>query len=160
MVATTAPTEADVAVPAGDPASAPEPGVAHELHLYIVVRTTTASEGRNVPRVADDPKWTDPGLLVMGSLAEGPKHGYAMVQDVMETTGVRLGPGTLYGAIARLEARGLIEAVDGGDSRRRPYTLTMRGVEVLEQQLAGMQRFAGLGRRRLTRLSPVLRGAS
>jgi DNA-binding PadR family transcriptional regulator len=115
---------------------------------------------RPVPRVADDPKWTDPGLLVMGSLAAGPKHGYAMVQDVVETTGVRLGPGTLYGAIARLEARGLIEAVDGGDSRRRPYKLTARGVEVLERQLAGMQRFAGLGRQRLTRLSPTLRGAS
>jgi DNA-binding PadR family transcriptional regulator len=113
-----------------------------------------------VPRVADDPKWTDPGLLVMGSLAAGPKHGYAMVQDVVETTGVRLGPGTLYGAIARLEARGLIEALDGGDSRRRPYKLTARGVEVLERQLAGMQRFAGLGHERLTRLSPTLRGAS
>jgi len=113
-----------------------------------------------VPRVADDPKWTDPGLLVMGSLAEGPKHGYAMVQDVEDTTGVRLGPGTLYGAIARLEARGLIEALDNGDSRRRPYKLTVRGVEVLERQLAGMQRFAGLGRARLVKLSPTLRGAS
>ena len=113
-----------------------------------------------MPRVADDPKWTDPGLLVMGSLADGPRHGYAMVQDVEETTGVRLGPGTLYGAIARLEARGLIEAIDSEDSRRRPYRLTTRGVEVLERQLDGMQRFAGLGRRRLTRLTPVLKGAS
>ncbi|HXQ90446.1 MAG TPA: PadR family transcriptional regulator [Acidimicrobiales bacterium] len=113
-----------------------------------------------MPRVADDPKWTDPGLLVMGSLAEGPKHGYAVLQDVEQTTGVRLGPGTLYGAIARLEARGLIEALDGGESRRRPYRLTSRGAEVLGQQLATMARFAGLGRRRLARLAPVLRGAS
>jgi len=113
-----------------------------------------------VPRVADDPKWTDPGLLVMGSLAEGPKHGYAMVQDVAETTGVRLGPGTLYGAIARLEARGLIEALDSDDTRRRPYRLTGRGVEVLATQLADMQRFAGLGRRRLAHLTPVLGSAS
>jgi len=113
-----------------------------------------------VPRVADDPKWTDPGLLVLGSLADGPKHGYAMVQDVEESTGVRLGPGTLYGAIARLEARGLIEALDGGDSRRRPYRLTARGVEVLEHQLAGMQRFAGLGRRRLARLTPAFGSTS
>lgn len=113
-----------------------------------------------MPRVADDPKWTDPGLLVMGSLAEGPKHGYAMVQDVEETTGVRLGPGTLYGAIARLEARGLIEALDGGDSRRRPYRLTARGVEVLEHQFATMQRFAGIGRRRLAHHAPAFRGAT
>jgi len=113
-----------------------------------------------VPRVADDPKWTDPGLLVMGSLAEGPKHGYAMVQDVLDTTGVRLGPGTLYGAIARLEARGLIEALDSEDSRRRPYRLTGRGVEVLEGQLAAMHRFAGQGRRRLARSQLVLKGAS
>jgi DNA-binding PadR family transcriptional regulator len=83
-----------------------------------------------------------------------------MVQDVEETTGVRLGPGTLYGAIARLEARGLIEAIDSDDARRRPYRLTTRGVEVLELQIAGMQRFAGLGRRRLARHAPILRGAS
>ncbi len=113
-----------------------------------------------MPRVADDPKWTDPGLLVMGSLAGGPKHGYAMVRDVEECTGVRLGPGTLYGAIARLEARGLIEALDAADTRRRPYRLTARGVEVLERQFADMQRFAGLGRRRLARLTPAPRGAS
>jgi DNA-binding PadR family transcriptional regulator len=96
----------------------------------------------------------------MGSLAEGPKHGYAMVQDVEETTGVRLGPGTLYGAVARLEARGLIEALDGGDSRRRPYRLTTRGVEVLEAQFESMQRFAGIGRRRLAHHRPALRGAT
>jgi DNA-binding PadR family transcriptional regulator len=113
-----------------------------------------------VPRVADDPKWSDPGLLVMGSLADGPKHGYAMVKDVEETTGVHLGPGTLYGAIARLEARGLIEALDGGDSRRRPYRLTTRGVAVLERQLSAMHRFAGVGRRRLARLTPAVGGAS
>jgi len=108
-----------------------------------------------VPRHAADPKWTDPGLLVMGSLADGPKHGYAMVQDLEESTGVRLGPGTLYGAIARLEARGLIEPLEAADSRRRPYRLTARGVEVLGRQLADMQRFAGIGRRRLARLAPV-----
>lgn len=113
-----------------------------------------------MPRVADDPKWTDPGLLILGSLAEGPKHGYAMTRDVEESTGVHLGPGTLYGAVARLEARGLIEPLASDDPRRRPYRLTARGAEVLDHQLAGMQRFAGLSRRRLARLAPVLRGAT
>jgi len=168
MVATGASPEADAS---GETQAATRfcvraaPG--RDAWLYYVLRTKGArsaargaGEEDPVPRVADDPKWTDPGLLVMGSLAGGPKHGYAMVRDVEESTGVRLGPGTLYGAIARLESRGLIEALDGDDSRRRPYRLTARGVEVLERQLAGMQRFAGVGRRRLARLSPSLRGAS
>ena len=113
-----------------------------------------------MPRRPDDPRWTDPGLLVLGSLAAGPRHGAAMVDDVEETAGVRLGPGTLYGAIARLEARGLIEPLPAEDARRRPYRLTARGAEVLHQQLATMQRFAGVGRRRLTRYAPALGGAS
>ena len=108
-----------------------------------------------MPRRAEDPRWTDPGLLVMGSLTNGPKHGYAIIQDVEETTGNRMGPGTLYGALARLEERGLIEALeeDGSGSPRRPYRLTARGVTVLEEQLEGMRRFAALGRRRLRRSS-------
>ena len=61
----------------------------------------------------------DPGLLVLTSLADGPKHGYAITADVEEFAGVRLGPGTLYGALARLESKGLIEALPAED-RRRP----------------------------------------
>jgi len=113
-----------------------------------------------VPRRAEDPRWSDPGLLVLGSLADGPKHGYAMVRDVEDTTGVRLGPGTLYGAIARLESRGLIEALDGDESRRRPYRLTSRGAEVLGAQLVAMQRFAGMGRRRLARHASAFGGGA
>lgn len=103
-----------------------------------------------MPRRAEDPRWTDPGLLVMGSLAGGAKHGYSIIQDVGETTGVRLGPGTLYGALARLEDRGLIEALEAEDSTRRPYRLTPRGIGVLEEQLVSMRRFAALSRRRLS----------
>jgi DNA-binding PadR family transcriptional regulator len=106
-----------------------------------------------VPRRPEDPRWTDPGLLVMGSLAEGAKHGYAILQDVVETTGVRLGPGTLYGALARLEERGLIEPLEAPDPRRRPYRLTAHGVAVLEGQVDGMRRFAAMSRRRLGRAS-------
>jgi DNA-binding PadR family transcriptional regulator len=106
-----------------------------------------------VPRRTEDPKWSDPGLLVMGSLAEGARHGYAVIQDVQATTGVRLGPGTLYGVLARLEERGLIEALEGPDSRRRPYRLTVRGREVLDEQLESMRRFAAVGQRRLGQLT-------
>lgn len=109
-----------------------------------------------MPRRAEDPNWTDPGLLVMASLAEGSKHGYAVIQDVEETTGVRLGPGTLYGALSRLERRGLIEPLDSGDPRRRPYRLTSRGSAVLAERLEDMRRFAAMGRSRLA-ASPTLR---
>jgi DNA-binding PadR family transcriptional regulator len=50
----------------------------------------------------------DPTTLILTSLASGPKHGYALLLDIEEFAGVRLGPGTLYGAISRLEQRGLI----------------------------------------------------
>ncbi len=105
-------------------------------------------------RAPTDPRWNEPGLLVLASLAGGPKHGYAVIQDIESTSGTRLGPGTLYGAIARLEQRGLIEAVSGGDDRRRPYRITGRGEEVLAQQVQSMGRFVTMGRRRL-KLRPV-----
>jgi DNA-binding PadR family transcriptional regulator len=76
----------------------------------------------------------DPALLVMTSLAAGPKHGYAITTDVEEFAGVHLGPGTLYGALSRLEAKGLIQALPAED-RRRPYTLTADGSAALEHEL-------------------------
>ena len=93
-------------------------------------------------------RWSDPPLLVLASLAGGAKHGYAMVADIDELAGVHLGPGTLYGAIARLEEQGLIEALPAA-GRRRPYRITAEGAQVLESQLAGMAGFARTGRRRL-----------
>jgi DNA-binding PadR family transcriptional regulator len=92
----------------------------------------------------------------MASLAEGSKHGYAIIQDVDATTGVRLGPGTLYGALSRLEERGLIEPLHSGDPRRRPYRLTVRGSAVLAERLEDMRRFSAMGRSRLA-ASPTLR---
>ena len=84
----------------------------------------------------------------MSSLADGPKHGYGMMSDIETMTGIRLGPGTLYGALARLEARGLIEPLPD-EERRRPYQLTGLGREVLGEQLASIQRIAEAGMRRL-----------
>ena len=49
---------------------------------------------------------SDPTLLVLASLAAGDKHGYAIMEDVQQFANIRLGPGTLYGAITRLEERG------------------------------------------------------
>jgi len=61
---------------------------------------------------------TDPNLLVLASLAEGDKHGYAMMVDIERFAGVRLGPGTLYGAITRLEEQGWIRPVGAGQATR------------------------------------------
>jgi DNA-binding PadR family transcriptional regulator len=91
---------------------------------------------------------TDPGLLVLTSLAGGPKHGYAITQDVAELTGVTLGPGTLYGALSRLEDSGLIAALPA-DDRRRPYELTAAGSAALEQQLRVLERVSRRGLARL-----------
>jgi len=89
----------------------------------------------------------DPQTLILSSLAAGPKHGYAITQDITEVAGVHLGPGTLYGAIARLEDKGYIKALPG-DDRRRPYQLTAKGAEILQGELQRMKRVAntGLGR--------------
>ena len=91
----------------------------------------------------------DPPVLILTSLASGSKHGYALLQDIEDFAGVTLGPGTLYGAIARLEERGLIEPV-GASGRRRPYRLTAAGAEVLEVTLGELRAIVEVGTARLT----------
>jgi DNA-binding PadR family transcriptional regulator len=93
-------------------------------------------------------RWADPPLLVLASLAEEPKHGYAITQDVAETMGVRLSAGTLYAVISRLEARGLIEPLESED-RRRPYRLTAAGARELAEQSERMEQVASVARQRL-----------
>ena len=90
----------------------------------------------------------DPGLLILASLAAGPRHGYAMVEDIAAFGGGRLGPGTLYGALARLEEAGLIKPLDA-DDRRRPYQLTPAGVTVLCDEVATLERLVLTVRDRL-----------
>jgi DNA-binding PadR family transcriptional regulator len=93
----------------------------------------------------------DPTVLILTSLADGPRHGYALVQDIEAFAGVTLGPGTLYGAISRLERRGLIEAV-GPDGRRRPYRLTAAGTEELGSTLSELRTLVDEGTARLARV--------
>jgi DNA-binding PadR family transcriptional regulator len=90
----------------------------------------------------------DPTLLILTSLASGEKHGYALLQDIEQFAGVTLGPGTLYGAIARLEERGMIEPMQE-PGRRRPYRLTASGAAELSDALAEIRAIADEGRRRL-----------
>lgn len=96
-------------------------------------------------------RFSDPPILILASLAGSPKHGYAMMEDIEAFAGVHLGPGTLYGAIARLEDQGLIEPLPA-EERRRPYRLTVAGVAFLLEQLSGLEMFARMGLQRLASL--------
>jgi DNA-binding PadR family transcriptional regulator len=90
----------------------------------------------------------EPGVLLLTSLASGPKHGYALSKDIETFAGVILGPGTLYGAISRLEQRGLIEPA-GDDERRRPYRITGAGRAALAVAVREMRVIADEGATRL-----------
>ena len=94
--------------------------------------------------IEDFGRFSEPALLILVSLAEGPKHGYAITEDIAVFADVRFGPGSLYGAIARLEARGLIEPL-ASDDRRNPYRLTARGEKVLRARLASMAAVTRVG---------------
>ncbi len=84
----------------------------------------------------------------MTSLAEGPKHGYALMQDIESFAGVTLSPGSLYGALTRLEEEGLIESL-AQDERRIPYRITAAGSRALSEELARSARITGVGLGRL-----------
>ena len=94
-------------------------------------------------------RYAGPATLIMASLADGTKHGYVLTKDIESFAGVRISPGTLYEALARLESQGLIEAVDT-DDRRRPYRLTAAGATALKAHLDAQRRVADVGLRRLS----------
>ena len=99
------------------------------------------------PNKTEDPRkpLSLPVVHILLALADGARHGYAIKQDVEERTrgGIRLGPGTLYEAIQRLEDSGLIEetsprvddSANGQQAQRRYYALTDRGWDVLRDEV-------------------------
>ena len=89
----------------------------------------------------------DPWLLILTSLADGPKHGYAIMTDVAAFSGVRMEPGTLYGALSRLERRGWVRPLTTAE-RRRPYQITAAGQEILAEQVTTMQQIVQVARLR------------
>jgi len=97
---------------------------------------------------------SDPGLLITLSLADGDKHGYAIMKDIEGFAGLTLGAGTLYGALARLERAGHIVALPADDPRRRPYSLTPAGRARLRTQVDSLERWARVGRLRLAEATP------
>src|SRR5256886_11672918 len=100
-------------------------------------------------KLTDLGRFSDPSLLILASLASGPKHGYAMMEDVFQCCGTKLEPGTLYGALARLERRGWIEPLEAED-RRRPYRITGAGEPALREQLKTLHKVVSIGEQRLT----------
>ena len=112
----------------------------------------------SMPRSQTDPggslrtfgRYAGPATLILSSLADGAKHGYALTKDIEQFASVRLAPGTLYEALSRLEGQGLIEAL-ASDDRRRPYQLTAAGAQALRAHLDDQRRVADVGLGRLAR---------
>jgi DNA-binding MarR family transcriptional regulator len=119
---------------------------------YIAVRYNEERSSQPTPRLADLGRFSEPALLILVSLADGPKHGYAIMDDVARLAAVHLGPGTLYAALSRLERLELIAALPA-DERRRPYQLTAAGADLLHAELRGLRQLADTG---LTRLGVAL----
>src|SRR5512135_833439 len=99
---------------------------------------------------------------ILLSLADKERHGYGIMQEVEARTGgeLRLGPGTLYGAIKRMRGPGLIEEAgerQEGDERRRYYRLTALGRAVAVAEAARLQ--ALVQDARVKRLLPFPRSA-
>jgi DNA-binding PadR family transcriptional regulator len=91
---------------------------------------------------------SDPEVLILSSLAGGPKHGYAIMTDIETFAQVELGPGTLYAAITRLVENEWVEAMEES-GRQRPYRITPKGLDRLQAQLEKMRQLANFGLRRL-----------
>lgn len=101
----------------------------------------------------------EPSFLILTSLAAGPQHGYGVLTDVARISDgrVRLRAGTLYAALDRLRADGIIdvdreEVVEG--RLRRYYRLTPSGAEALAGEAARMRANASVATRRLKNASP------
>jgi DNA-binding PadR family transcriptional regulator len=118
--------------------------------MTSVARTKSAASGLAAPAsLGTFGRYAGPATLILSSLAQGPKHGYALTKDIEEFAGLRLAPGTLYEALSRLERQRLIEAIPS-DDRRKPYKLTTAGAAALRIHLNAQREVAEVG---LTRLA-------
>ncbi len=98
----------------------------------------------------------EPTFLILLSLAEGEKHGYAILKDVTELSQERviLSTGTLYEALVRLLDQALIERIDTQEVQhpgkaRKAYRLTLKGQRVIEAETVRLQNLLAVARRRL-----------
>lgn len=93
-------------------------------------------------------RFSEPTLFILISLVESNKHGYAIMEDIENSYGVKVGPGTLYGAISRMEKLKFIEAIPSGD-RKKPYQITSEGRKFLQEKLKEIEQVTKLGFKRL-----------
>ena len=98
---------------------------------------------------------TEPVLLILLSLAERPRHGYAILQDTQQMSGgrVRLSTGTLYGALGRLLEDGWIERFESDDQSRgkQSYRLTAVGRRNLQAEVSRLKQLARIAGLRVAR---------
>lgn len=100
--------------------------------------------------MANDTPLTPAVFHVLLALAEGPRHGYAVMRAAEESSGIEMGPGTVYGSIRRLEDAGWVEETEipegthEDDRRRRYYALTSSGRDALRAEAARLTRITGL----------------
>jgi DNA-binding PadR family transcriptional regulator len=114
-----------------------------------VTRSNSAATGESpITSLGTFGRYAGPATLILSSLAQSPKHGYALTKDIEEFAGLRLAPGTLYEALSRLEGQRLIEAIPS-DDRRKPYKLTPAGAEALRTHLSAQREVAEVGLSRL-----------
>ena len=100
-------------------------------------------------RIADYLPLSEATYYIMLALVH-PMHGYGVMQFVEEVSGggVKIGPGTLYGAVSTLEEAKLIEMVRE-EGRRKEYQMTEKGKAVLNAQLDRLEQMVGLGKKAL-----------
>jgi DNA-binding PadR family transcriptional regulator len=95
------------------------------------------------------PPLTPAVFFTLFALADGEKHGYAIMQETTQLSGgkFRMGPGTLYTTIQRLMSLDLIAEVEGAgntDARRRYYRLTRQGQALLQLEIDRMRDLVSL----------------
>ena len=116
--------------------------------MASAARKSVESEVQEANALGTSGRYAGPATLILASLADGAKHGYALTKDIEKFAGIRLAPGTLYEALSRLEGQGLIEAMPSED-RKRPYALTAAGAVALRAHLDAQRQMADVGLRRL-----------
>lgn len=105
-------------------------------------------KGDDKKSVSSTDRFSEPTLFILISLAEGNKHGYAIMEDIENSYDIKIGPGTLYGAISRIENLRLIEAIPSKD-RKKPYQITSKGTQYLQEKLKEIETVTKLGFERL-----------
>jgi DNA-binding PadR family transcriptional regulator len=113
----------------------------------------TANSQRSYLHVSEECKQAmfalEAAVWIMVALADGTKHGYAIMKDIEGLGGFSMRPGTLYAALARMERAGLVQEIQNSDYRRRPFKLTAAGATRLTEDMHMLSSLASTGLRRI-----------